>query len=113
MQIQGVLEARTRFTWAGRLVSQWLQFKEQSLELYRELDTMPYDTGKRFIGRLCRRAKGTARHHDSNLYDMSSPAANTAGQSAVVSAGQCLIVTGRSSAWAVLVAGAAAPAAER
>ena len=44
MQILGVLQAQTRL-YGGRteLVSQWLQFKQQSLELYRELGTLPYD----------------------------------------------------------------------
>ena len=49
MQILGVLQAQTRL-YGGRteLVSQWLQFKEQSLELYRELGTMPYDNWEAF-----------------------------------------------------------------
>jgi hypothetical protein len=49
IQILGVLQAQTRL-YGGRseLVSQWLQFKEQSLELYRELGTLPYDNWEAF-----------------------------------------------------------------
>jgi hypothetical protein len=48
-QVSGLLPAQGRL-YRGRaeLVAQWLQFKEQSLELYRELGTMPYDNWQAF-----------------------------------------------------------------
>jgi hypothetical protein len=48
-QSVGVLQAQNRL-YRGRadLVSQWLQFKEQSLELYRELGILPYDNWEAF-----------------------------------------------------------------
>jgi hypothetical protein len=48
-QTVGVLQAQNRL-YRGRadLVSQWLQFKDQSLELYRELGIMPYDNWEAF-----------------------------------------------------------------
>ena len=49
LQTPGVLQAQSRLH-RGRseLVSQWLQFKERSLELYRELGTMPYNDWEAF-----------------------------------------------------------------
>ena len=49
LQTVGVLQAQNRL-YRGRadLVSQWLLFKEQSLELYRELGIMPYDNWEAF-----------------------------------------------------------------
>lgn len=45
----GVLEAQRRlYRGQAELVAQWLQFKEQSLELYRELGTLPYDHWEAF-----------------------------------------------------------------
>jgi hypothetical protein len=48
-QLTGVLQTQSRL-YRGRteLVSQWLRFKEQSLKLYRELGTMPYDNWEAF-----------------------------------------------------------------
>jgi hypothetical protein len=45
----GVLQAQNRL-YRGRaeFVSQWLRFKEQSLELYRELGILPYDNWEAF-----------------------------------------------------------------
>jgi hypothetical protein len=48
-QTLGLLQAQNRL-YRGRadLVSQWLQFKEQSLDLYRELGILPYDNWEGF-----------------------------------------------------------------
>jgi hypothetical protein len=48
-QSVGVLQVQNHL-YRGRadLVSQWLQFKEQSLELYRELGILPYDNWEAF-----------------------------------------------------------------
>ena len=49
LQTTGVLEAQRRlYRGQAELVERWLQFKEQSLELYRELGTLPYDHWETF-----------------------------------------------------------------
>lgn len=49
LHASGVLQAQSRL-YRGRsdLVAEWLQFQEQSLALYRELDTLPYDNWEAF-----------------------------------------------------------------
>jgi hypothetical protein len=48
-QATRVMEAQTRLCQSRmRLVTLWLQYKEQALELYRELGTMPYDNWEAF-----------------------------------------------------------------
>ena len=49
LQTVGALQAQSRL-YRGRadLVSQWLRFNEQRLELYRELGIMPYDNWEAF-----------------------------------------------------------------
>ncbi len=49
LHVSGVLQAQSRL-YRGRteLVSQWLEFKEQSVALHRELGSLPYDNWEAF-----------------------------------------------------------------